>query len=151
MQAQVFVVSRANKLGCIDHAFFQSGIQVARCELLWYHPQLGQNFSSQATYAEFQAFEICHGFDFFAVPTRHLCAGVAHRHIDHAVVAVELIEQLDAAAHIHPSVLAAGIQAKGQGSAKTKSGVLANVEIAGAVARFHGAVLYAIEHLKRGK
>ena len=148
MQAQVFVVCGADKLCRINHTFFQCGIQVARGQLLRHHPQFGQYFASQAAHTEFQTFEIGHGFDFFTVPACHLRAGIAHRHIHHAVVAVERIEHLNAATHIQPCVLPTGVEAKGQGGAKTKSGVFANVEIAGTVSRFNGAVLYAVKDLQ---
>ena len=144
----MLVVCRSHKLGGIDHALFQCGIQVARSQLLRDHTQLGQNFSCQSTYAKFQAFEIGCGFNFFAVPTGHLCAGVAHRHIDHTIVAVKRIEQFNAATHIQPSILSTGIQAKGQGGAKTKGRVFADVEITGTMACFYCAILNTIEYLQ---
>ena len=151
VEAELFIVVRADKLDRIERAFFQRLVHVASGHVLRHHAELLHGFAEQAAaHAHFQALEVGDGFDFLAVPAAHLRAGVAGAAALHVVFGVERIHQLAAIAVRHPGVHLAGGQAERHGAAEGENRVFAGEVVRRGLRHLDGAVLQRIDHAKGG-
>ena len=107
------------------------------------------NFAGKATHAKLQALDVSRRLDLFAKPATHLRAGVTAQHIDDVVFGIKLAHQLAAIAIDYPCSQLAGIHAKRNGTANSKSLVFTEEIVRRSVGHLHRAVLHAIDHTKR--
>ena len=146
VQTQFLVIVRANPLGCVDGAFFQGLVNLATRNILGHYTQGLQHFAAETADAEFQALHIGQRFDLFAIPAAHLNACVAHWEVDDAHFGVELTEQLQAVAFVHPSVHLTCVQTKWNGAIQSVCRIFTEEVVRRCVAHLNGTVGHAVEH-----
>ena len=102
VQAELFVVVRADPFRGVDRALLQRGVDVAAGDLLRYEAELLHHHAGGAADAHLQALHVGQRLDLLAEPAAHLRAGVAAGEVDDVVLGVELAHQLEAVAFEHP-------------------------------------------------
>jgi len=150
IEAELFIIIGADPFGAINRAAFQRGIDIASANLLRHNAKAAQNIAGKATHAEFQAAQILNRIDFLAEPAAHLAGRAAKGEGPHAKRAIEIIDQLMAAAIAEPGIILPLIEAEGQARFEHEAGVLAEVIISRVLPGFHRAILHRVIHLQRG-
>ena len=113
VEAELLVVVGADPFRGVDRALFQRRVDVAsRGSAAVTMPSADQHRAAEAGDAHLDALAVGDGLDLLAEPAAHLHAGVAAEEGDDVVVAVELVEQLLAAAVVDPGVHLPGVQAE---------------------------------------
>src|SRR5256885_11127688 len=78
MEAELFVIVRADPFGRIDGAILERRIDVAARHLLRNDPQLGEHFAAEARDAYLDTAEVRRTLYFLAIPAEALAPGVVH-------------------------------------------------------------------------
>ncbi len=96
---------------------------------LRHHAEFLDDLAGKAAYAHLQALEILDGVDLFAVPAAHLRACIAAGKPVQSLRVVELVQQVVAAAIVHPGVHLTHVHAEGDGRRQCEGGVLAPIVV----------------------
>ena len=150
VEAEFFIVVRADPFGRVDGAFFESRVDVRRADLLRHDTETLQDAAGETADPELETLEVVDGVDFLAEPAAHLTAGVAGEDRGGVVLLVEFIENFGAAAVRPPALVQPGIRAETDRGAESEGRVLAEIVVRGGVAALDGAVLHGVDDLQRG-
>src|SRR5262245_24978458 len=129
VEAELFIIVRADPFGAVNCSFFQSRENIAAADLLRYYAQIRHNPAGESADPEFQPLEIVDRVDLLAEPYPHLAPGVAGHQSDDIELFVEVVQQVQAAAMNHPGLILPLVGTECDRRAKCEGGIFSEIII----------------------